>query len=74
MAKTNGHPVESKLEEVAIGDAAGAWETVLKYFIQTTLRGRKTATDNFWFSTMKSTDTDLLQGQPFAAETRRCSS
>ena len=49
MAKTNGHPVDSKLEEVEIGDAAGAWQTVFEYFIQTTSRGRKTATDNFWF-------------------------
>jgi len=46
MKKTNGHPVESKLESVDIGDSAEAWLTVRSYFVQVTARGRKAATNS----------------------------
>ena len=61
MKKTDGHPVESKLESVEIGNSAEAWETVLSHFVQTTARGHKAATTDFFNSTMENTDTDLLQ-------------
>ena len=61
MKKTNGHPVESKLESVDIGDSAEAWLTVRSYFVQVTARGRKAATKDFYDSTMENTDTNLLQ-------------
>lgn len=61
MTKTDGHPVEHKLEAVEVGDSAEAWRIVVDHFVQNTARGRRAANQDFYFTTMESTDSDLLE-------------
>ena len=60
MWTTDGHDVQSSLEQVTMGDAREAFKTVHNHFHPNSMEGRMAAYDLFYGATMANTGTNIL--------------